>query len=136
MQQTGILSRVSKDPCHLGVIVNNNQTSRVPVLRDYIFIRVDKKYVRVFFSELVYFEGLRNYIRIVTHSRQYLVLMTMGKMESFLPAAQFCRIHKSYIISLRQITAFDSDYAYLNDRCFPIGKTYKKLFQIKLTIAE
>src|SRR5690606_24614542 len=70
-------------------------------------------------------EGSRNYIKIITETRQYLVLLTMKRLEQFLPASLFKRIHKSFIVSLEKIVQFDKERVWLKGKELPVGQQYR-----------
>jgi len=89
------------------------------------FIKEKGRYLKIPFNEIVFVEGCRNYIKIVTENKVYLLLIAMKRMEQLLPAFLFKRIHKSYIVSLDKITEFDTDCVYLKDKELPIGQLYK-----------
>jgi DNA-binding LytR/AlgR family response regulator len=89
------------------------------------FIKEKGRYFKIPFNEIVFVEGCRNYIKIVTENKTYLLLIAMKRMEQLLPAFLFKRIHKSYIVSLDKITGFDSDCVYFKDKELPIGQLYK-----------
>ena len=91
----------------------------------YFFIRTDGKYVKLCFSEILYAEGSRNYIKIFTETKQYLVLITMKRLEQFLPTSLFTRIHKSFIVSLEKIVQFDKERVWLKDKELPVGHQYR-----------
>ncbi len=91
----------------------------------YFFIRTDGKYVKLCFSEILYAEGSRNYIKIFTETKQYLVLITMKRLEQFLPTSLFIRIHKSFIVSLEKIVQFDKERVWLKDKELPVGHQYR-----------
>jgi len=89
------------------------------------FIKEKGRYLKIPFNEIVFVEGCRNYIKIVTEDKVYLLLIAMKRMEQLLPAFLFKRIHRSYIVSLDKITGFDTDSVYLKDKELPIGQLYK-----------
>lgn len=91
----------------------------------YFFIKVDGKFVKVCYQDILYVEGSRNYTKIITKSKQYLVLLTMKRIEQFLPASLFKRIHKSFIVSLEKIIEFDKEKVKLKGAELPIGHHYK-----------
>ena len=74
--------------------------STVP--RKYFFIKTDGKLVRIDFDDILYIEGLRDYVAVHTVSEKLISLDTLLNMESQLPAGQFARIHKSYLVSLEK----------------------------------
>src|SRR5688572_8186695 len=66
--------------------------------KDFIFLNVQKKKVKILFSDIVYIESQREYIKIVTGRNEYISKMSTHEMEALLPSGQFKRIHRSYII--------------------------------------
>lgn len=102
----------------------------------YFFIRKDGRYVKINFHDIIYLEGRRNYIRIVTGNEFYMVLITMKQLEKLLPTALFRRIHKSYIVSMDKIMEFDSEKVYLKNKQLPLGENYRRAFENSLIIAK
>lgn len=105
-------------------------------MKNNFFIRVEGKYQRVIFNEILYLEGRRNYIKIVTQREFYMVLLTMLRMEELLPASHFLRIHKSYIVSLDKVQAFDSKTVSLENIELPLGDKYKQKLEKAVLIAS
>ena len=97
-----------------------------PLKRDYIFIRSESKFFRVSFSDIVYIEGMKDYLKI--HSKEHVIVthQTMGEMENVLGAAQFLRIHKSYIVSVAHIKAVFGNSVDMGKSLLPIGLNYKE----------
>jgi len=95
----------------------------------YFFIKTDGKNVKINFSEILYVEALKNYVRIVTPQKSWLALVSMKQMETALPAASFCRIHRSFIVSLDQLYAFNKHTAYLSQHRLPIGESYRDVLE-------
>ena len=91
----------------------------------YLFVKADGKQVKINFSDLIYIEGLKDYIRIHTKTEKILVLETMKSFEEKLPN-HFKRIHRSYIINIDFLTSIDGNSVYLNQKILPIGETYRK----------
>ena len=89
------------------------------------FIKTDGKYIKVCYQDILYIEGSRNYTKIITETKQYLVLLTMKKLEQFLPSGLFKRIHKSFIVSLEKIVEFDKENVKLENAELPIGHHYR-----------
>lgn len=99
------------------------------------FIRTDNKYVKISFEEIICIEACGNYMKIITATRSFITLLSLRQLENALPRGAFCRVHRSYIISLNHITAFDQECAFLEgDRKIPIGEQYRDLLQEKVTI--
>lgn len=104
-------------------------------MQEYFFFRIDGKYVKIYFHEIIYIEGCRNYLKIISDKKSYLVLMTMKRMLEILPDVFFQRIHKSYIISLNKVAAFDKDTVRLCDKELPIGHRFRYILENIFTIA-
>lgn len=99
--------------------------------RDFIFIKTDGKnnYEKVYTEDILYIEGLKNYVSIHIGSKQIITYNTLKHFESELAKDRFIKIHKSYIVSLPHISKTDSLTVYLsNGDDLPIGDTYKKAF--------
>jgi DNA-binding LytR/AlgR family response regulator len=105
-------------------------------MHNYFFIRTDGKYIKINFQEIIYVEGSKNYTKIITDQRSYLVLITMKRMEEILPASLFQRIHKSFIVSLDRIMEFNTDTVYLKGSELPIGHLYKGVIEKAVIIAN
>jgi hypothetical protein len=104
-------------------------------MHDFFFLRLGKNFhQKISYSDIIYAEAVKKYVRIVTTKKTHLVLSSMCLVEKTLPQSYFCRIHRSYIISLFHLTAFDNEAAYIGDKIFPIGKQHKGILQQKLTI--
>jgi DNA-binding LytR/AlgR family response regulator len=86
-----------------------NQKSHEPAdAKDFIFINVQKKKVKILFSEIVYIESQREYIKIVTTKREFFSKMSTHEIESLLPANLFKRIHRSFIVSVNRIESYNA----------------------------
>lgn len=105
-------------------------------MQKFFFIRMDGKYVKINFNEIIYVEGCKNYIKIITDLKSYLVLITMKHMEEILPASSFRRIHKSFIVSLERVLEFNTDSVYLKNKELPIGHLYKGVIERAVIIAN
>ena len=105
-------------------------------MQKYFFIKLNGKHVKINFFEILYAEGCRNYIKIITESKAYLVLITMKRLEQILPAGMFTRIHKSFIVSLEKIIEFDPERVYIKGKELPIGQQYKGELEKAVLIAS
>lgn len=100
------------------------------------FIRREGKYVRLPFSKIRFIEAHKNYPRIHLADGSFVALVTLKQLELHLPEDLFCRIHRSYIVSLEQVTAFDARQVYVGERALPLARHYQKIFYQKLLIVE
>jgi len=94
-------------------------------IRDFLFINVQKKKVRILFSEIVYIESQREYIKITTIKSNYLTKMGTQEIEAILPASLFIRVHRSFIVSIRRIESYTAEMVEVNGVSIPIGKGYR-----------
>jgi two-component system LytT family response regulator len=94
--------------------------------KDYIFINADYSLVKIDFADILYIEGLRDYIKIhMKSSRPVITRMNVGAIEEQLPSSRFIRIHKSYIVSLDQITAIRKNSVFLGELEVPVSYSYR-----------
>ena len=100
-----------------------------PETRDYLFLNVQKKKVKILFSEILYIESQREYIKIVTTKQEYLSKMSTHEIESLLPSHLFKRIHRSFIVSLSKIEAYNAETVEINSLSIPIGRGYKDVIE-------
>ena len=96
-----------------------------PETRDYIFIQVQKKKVKILFSEIVYVESQREYIKIISTTGEYISKMSTHEIEALLPPSLFRRVHRSYIVAIRRIESYTAEMIAINGISIPIGKGYK-----------
>ena len=101
-----------------------------PINREYIFIRSNGKFFRISFSDIIYIEGMKDYLKIHTADHTIITHQTMGEMENILPPGQFIRIQKSYIVSTARIKAVSGNSVDMGRALLPIGLNYKEKFML------
>lgn len=92
---------------------------------DHFFIKADKKMVKINFSELLYIEGLSNYVKIHTIEDTLVVYEKMSDLILRLPSQSFMRIHKSYIVNTEKIKIYTKEYVEIKKIHIPISLTYR-----------
>ena len=97
--------------------------------KDFIFLTIQKKKVKILFSEIVYIESQREYIKIATTKREYISKMSTHEIEALLPSNQFKRIHRSFIISVSKIDSYTADMVEVNGVSIPIGRGYRDVIE-------
>ena len=97
--------------------------------RDFIFLNVQKKKVKVLFSEILYIESQREYIKIVTTKNEFVSKMSTHEIENLLPANLFKRIHRSFIVSLKRIESYTAEFVEVNGISIPIGRGYRDIIE-------
>ncbi|MCK5731145.1 MAG: response regulator transcription factor [Draconibacterium sp.] len=106
--------------------------------KEFLYIKANKKMVKVNFREILYIEGLGDYIKIHLPNQKLVSNISMKKIFSLLPPDMFYRTHKSFIISLDKIDAIEGNMTIINSIKLPIGNSYRSVFLtfIKKYLAE
>lgn len=97
--------------------------------KEYLFLTVQKKKVKILFSEIVYIESQREYIKIVTTKKEYISKMGTHEIEALLPAALFKRIHRSFIVSVSKIDSYTAEEVEVSGVTIPIGRGYREVIE-------
>jgi DNA-binding LytR/AlgR family response regulator len=93
----------------------------------FMYVKSDYKLVRVALDDILYIEGLKDYIRIyLADGQKILSLMNMKKMEDYLPRPEFMRTHRSYIVHMSRAEAIDRFRVVFGDQYLPISDSYKE----------
>lgn len=111
---------------------SNSDTQTTSTPQDYFFVKVDYRFEKIHFQDILYVEGMENYIVIYTSSQKYVTLLRMKSIEETLPADKFIRIHKSYIASIKGIDAIDGNQIVIGDKKLPISRDKKSLILERL----
>jgi two-component system LytT family response regulator len=95
---------------------------------DFIFVKTEHKIQKIYLDDILYIEGLKDYISIFTGNERIITLQNMKKMEESLPSRSFIRVHKSYIIAISKIESIERSRIQIGDKVIPIGDTYREYF--------
>lgn len=112
-------------------LVKRKQTAPKPVENnEFLFVKSEYKQVRIKLSEVLYFEGLKDYIKIwlKDQPKPILTLMSLKSLEDELPESQFMRVHRSYIVSLNNIDVIERSQILINDQRITVSDQYKPQF--------
>lgn len=90
----------------------------------FIYFRTDRKMVKVFLDDILYVESLKDYIKVITSSRQIITKQAISVLEEMLPPEQFLRIHRSYLVAIKKIESFTADDIQIGAKELPIGRMY------------
>lgn len=107
---------------------NEASTDRLEI-KDYLFLTVQKKKVKILFSDIVYIESQREYIKIITTKKEFISKISTHEIESILPAALFKRIHRSFIVSIKKIESYTAEMVEVNGVSIPIGRGYRNVIE-------
>jgi two-component system LytT family response regulator len=100
---------------------------------DFIFVRSDRKMIKINFDEIRYVESLSDYIKIHSVDKTITTRETISNIETKLPAKNFLRIHRSYIVNLKKINSYTNEFVEIGKNAIPISRTYKENVLKKLT---
>ncbi|WP_374173378.1 LytR/AlgR family response regulator transcription factor [Flavobacterium tructae] len=100
----------------------------------HIFIKVDKKMVKINIEEILFVEGMKEYIKVVTSDKTYITHKSLTSLSEELPADRFLRIHKSYVIALNKVKSIEGNRIQIQSYTIPIGRNYSK--EVKNKILE
>ena len=98
--------------------------------KDYLFLTVQKKKVKILFSEILYVESQREYIKVVTENNEFISRMSTHEIEDLLPGIIFKRIHRSFIISIHKLESYTAESVEVNGVSIPIGRGYRDVIEI------
>ena len=106
--------------------VEENSYASIEENDPYLFLKSDRKMVKVYLKDIAYIESLKDYVRIkLVDGKEVISLQKISYLEKKLPADDFIRIHKSYIIARQKIDAFSASFIEINEKQIPIGRSYK-----------
>ena len=97
----------------------------------FIFVKSEYKLVKIMFDDILYIEGLKDYVKIYLNNdhKPIMTLMNMKKIEESLPKPEFMRIHRSYIVHMKKIDGIDRFRVVIGDAILPISDSYKTILQ-------
>jgi len=108
--------------------VFNQLVDTKTIKRNYIFIKSGYTMERVIIDDILYIEGMQEYLQIVTGKNKLMTLQTFSNMESLLPINNFLRVHKSFIVAIDKIDKIERNIIKIKDKSIPIGLSYKERF--------
>jgi DNA-binding LytR/AlgR family response regulator len=91
----------------------------------FLYIRSERKMVKVLFNEILYVESLKDYIKIVTTSKTIITRQAISSLEQMLPKGSFLRIHRSFIVAVNRIDSFNGETIDIAKNELPIGRLFK-----------
>ena len=109
-------------------ILRQQSSDKLRQSKDYIFVKADYKLVKINFNEILYIEGLKDYIKIITKEKTTLTLMRMKDMEEKLPKDDFFRIHRSFIISINKVDTVNKSNVQIGEKNIPVSDFYREKF--------
>jgi DNA-binding LytR/AlgR family response regulator len=97
-------------------------------MEDYFFVKTEFHLEKLKFSDILYIEGMGDYLMIHTPAKKIMTLQNFKKAEEILPESKFCRVHKSYLVALDKIESIERNRIKIGSALIPISDSYKKVF--------
>jgi DNA-binding LytR/AlgR family response regulator len=95
---------------------------------EYIFIKVGTRIQKISIKDILFIEGMKDYLRIHTSKEKLMTLLSFAKLEELLPSNKFARVHKSYMVAIAKIDHIEKNRIRIADQFIPISDTYKEAF--------
>jgi DNA-binding LytR/AlgR family response regulator len=97
--------------------------------KDILFVKTDYKIIKIVISEILYIEGLKDYVKIFTREKNPLItLKSMTYFENKLPVENFMRVHRSFIVAINKIDSISKNRIIIGDKYIPISLSFKEQF--------
>ena len=112
--------------------INMDEPKQGDQAPDYFFIKAENKLVKIFFDEILFAEALQNYVVIHTKEKKHITYLTFKAVEEYLPATQFIKTHKSYIIAVSKIDNIDGNIIQTGNHQIPVSRNFKDEVMEKL----
>jgi two-component system, LytTR family, response regulator len=100
----------------------------------YIFVKTEYRLEKVDTDDILYIQGMRDYLRIVCSGKKIMTLQSFAMLEESLPPKKFCRIHKSFIVAISKIESIERGVVVIADQRIPVSNTYRESFYSKIKL--
>jgi two-component system, LytTR family, response regulator len=95
---------------------------------EFIFVKTENRLEKIMINEILYIEGMRDYLRIHTTTKKVMTLQGFNELEQLIPAQLVCRVHKSYMVAINKIDSIERSRIKIADQLIPVSDTYKDAF--------
>ncbi|XRE42673.1 Two-component transcriptional response regulator, LuxR family [Tenacibaculum discolor] len=115
-------------------VTNNNMKISIENdnKKDFMFVRADRKMVKINFKDILYIESLGDYVKVFTNNDTVITRETISNFEATLPTDSFIRVHRSYIVSISKISSYTNEYIEIAKKAVSISRSYKESVLQKL----
>jgi DNA-binding LytR/AlgR family response regulator len=100
----------------------------------FLFVKTEYRYERIDIEDILYIEGMKDYLRIICSDKKIMTLQSFSKIEESLPSAKFCRVHKSYMVALDKIRSVERGVIIIADKRIPVSNTFRESFYNKIKL--
>lgn len=104
------------------LLINQQASTSLP---DYLFVKANQKLEKIFFKDILFVEGVENYVSIQTTAGKVITHSTLSSMLHNLPASQFVQAHKSFIVNMEQIITIEGNLLGVDKYTIPVSRTYR-----------
>lgn len=104
----------------------NRKEIRITNTKDFMFVRADRRMVKIDYNEIIYIESYSDYLKIHLTDETIITRQTISAIEAKLPSKKFLRIHRSYIIALKNISSFTNEEIVVQNKALTISRSYKE----------
>lgn len=101
---------------------------RVQIPSDFLFVKTDGRYVKIPWDEILYVEGMRDYLCIHTKAGKTLATLTFSRLLEIAPAPSFVRVHKSFAVNLKHVDLVEKHMIWIGKVSIPIGQSFREAF--------
>jgi two-component system, LytTR family, response regulator len=105
-----------------------------PESEKYIFVKTEHRFERVDIEDILYIEGMKDYLRIICRDKKIMTLQSFSRLEKNLPQKKFCRVHKSFIVAIDKIRSVERGVILIADIRIPVSNTYRDNFYSKIKL--
>ncbi|SEC41308.1 two component transcriptional regulator, LytTR family [Maribacter dokdonensis] len=112
------------------LVKRKTTTTKVSEAKEFLFVKSEYKQLRIKLADVLYFEGLKDYIKIwlKDNPKPILTLMSLKSLEEDLPSSQFMRVHRSFIVALKYVEVIERSQIIINKQRITVSEHYKPKF--------
>jgi len=114
--------------------MKSEQQSYASDSEKFIFVKTEYRFERIDIDDILYIEGMKDYLRIICTNKKIMTLQSFSKLEELLPPGKFCRVHKSFIVALDKIKSVERGIIKIADQHIPVSNTYKDKFLSRIKV--
>jgi two-component system LytT family response regulator len=109
--------------------IPRNEELQLPIEENlYFFVKTDSRWIKIYFNEIKYIEGLKDYVMLHTQKEKIIILENLKELAVNLEDKGFMRVHKSFIANLNKITSIERNRIFIEKEIIPIGETFRDTF--------
>jgi two-component system, LytTR family, response regulator len=112
----------------------NEEAKKDPNDDRFLFVKTEYRYERIDIDDILYIEGMKDYLRIICSGKKIMTLQSFSKLEESLPSGRFCRVHKSFMVALDKIKSVERGVIIIADRRIPVSITFRENFYNKIKL--